>query len=101
MATVQMVWVILTEGGRIRLAGVIVPCAAWDVTRQPIAIENITTRGLWILLTVGARILLTGEQIFPGTICLNVVPQPNIIAAGNARVEPDYHPQVRQVVHGG
>ena len=98
-----MVWVILTEGGRIRLTGAIVPCAAGEIIiRVSIAIEIITTRGPWIQLTVGVRILLTGEQIFPGTICItDVVIRVKIFAAINATVEPDYHPQVRQVVHGG
>ena len=105
-ATGQTVWVILTEGCRIRLTGVIVPCAPREITSwtwDPKCIKKITILGLWIiLLTVGVRVLLTGEKIFPGTIRLsNVVPRVNIIAARNAFIEPDYHPQVCQVVHGG
>ena len=110
--TGKTVWVDLTEGGRIRLAGDIVPCAVREIiirvkiinrVRVPLPIEIITIKGLWILhLTVGVWILLTGDQIFPGTIRLaNVGLRVNIIAAGNASVEPDYHPQVRQVVHSG
>ena len=98
-----MVWAILTEGSSILPTGVNVPCAAWEVSKWvPPSIEKITIRGLWIQSTVGVWVLLTGDQIFPGTIHLsNVVQRVNIIAAGNADVEPDYHPQVRQVVHGG
>ena len=97
-----MVWVILTEGGRIRLTGVNVPCAAWEIMiRVPPAIELTTIHGVWILLTVGVWVLLTGDHIFPGPIHLFNVVRLNIIAAGNADVEPDYHPQVRQVVHSG
>ena len=98
MATVQTVWLILAEGGRIRLTGFIVPCAAWDANRVLPAIEILTIRGPWILLTVGVWVLLTGVRIFPGTICYVV---PNKFAFGNSAVELDYHPQVRQVVHGG
>ena len=72
MATGQTVWVILTEGGRILITGVIVPCAAWKIHNWvPTAIETITITGPWILLTVGVQILLTGDQIFPGTIRLS------------------------------
>ena len=100
-----MVWVIRTEGGRIRLTGKIDPRAAWEIItrRVPISIEMITILGLWIiLLTVGVWVLLTGDHMFPGTIhFINIVPLVNIFAARNALVKPDYHPQVRQVVHGG
>ena len=99
--------VILTESRRIRLTGVKVPCAVWDGSRDPSVIEIPTCHfrsfiSLSVILTIGVGVLLTGEQIFPSTIRLsNVFLRVNQIAAGNATVEPDYHPQVCQVVHGG
>ena len=103
MATTgKTVWVILTEGGRIRSTGVNVPRAVREPFRVPNGIEGITNPDPWIQLTVGVRVLLTDEQIFPGTIrTTNVVLRINIFAADNTTVELDYHPQVRQVVHGG
>ena len=105
MATTgKTVWVILTEGGRIRSTGVNVPRAVREKSLfwVPNGIERITNPNPWIQLTVGVRVLLTDEQIFPGTIrTTNVVLRINIFAADNTAVELDYHPQVRQAVHGG
>ena len=103
-AAVRMLWITFTEGGRtISSTIVIVQFAPKQLFIMPSAIDNITNLGVWIQLTEGVRIiLLTGVKILPvGSIPRKVVLRVNINAVRYAPVEPDDHPQVRDVVHEG
>ena len=97
--------VILTEGGRIIITGVNVPCAAWHTVRWvAIFIEFSAVSGVLIQLTVVLRVLCTGEQILPGgSIHLKVTQyiKSNYFAGWNSIEQPEYHPQVREAVDGG